>query len=438
MSKIKVSNREIQELFKEGNLVARALRLPTKKGDVVYDLSEFANEWRFLNTKKSEEGLHSNVERYGQRNRSATLLVPDVDMTLFSDIGLLYNADKSTIRGYMYHDAVTASGTTQHDNFYNINVDKDKLEPIISKKEFLGKYREYRTTADRSARGHVKYNEVLGNFFPESLTGLVAQKNTPENKLKLLAAKHYFLMQNISDLPMVIMDKGKVKTWSPDLAEISKLLEYSKAKIAQEASKHPDKTKEQLLTEYASSLGYVVNVENFNTKITPDNISILNKNECAGKDVIDLIHEATGIPKGGKFSYGIEGRLAEVVNQRLEHDGLPKVNNLKNAVINKQDIENLVSILNDEIAIKNPQHKPLSKKEVQELSSAILVGVHDTRHNKNLKEVDIESISKKLSNHLPNSKFSKIREFFKKVVSLFEDKQISKKVNISQNSSRSL
>jgi len=238
---------------------------------------------------------------------------------------------------------------------------------------------------------------------------------------------------------MVIMDKGKVTTWSPDLAEISKLLEYSKVQIAKEASKYPDKTKEQLLTEYASSLGYAVNVKNFNTKITPDNISILNKNECAGKDVIDLIHEATGIPKGGMFAYGIEGRLREVVNQRLENDGLRKVDNPKNAVIHKQDIENLVSILNDEIAIKNPKHKPLSKKEVQELSNSIFTAVHDSKHNKQLGEVvDIQSISKKLSKHLPNSKFSKIREFFKKVVSIYEEKQISKKVNRSKNSSRSL
>lgn len=437
MSKTKVSNQEIQELFKEGNLVARALHLPTKRDDVGYDLSEFENEWRFLGAKKSKEGEHSNVERDGQRNRSATLLVPDVDMDLFSDIGLLYNADKSTIRGYMYHDSVTVSGTG-HDNFYNINVDKNKLKPIVSKKEFLGKYREYRKETDGTEREHVKYNEVLGNFFPESVTGLVAKENTPENKLKLLAAKHYFSTQNL-DLPMVIMDKGKVTTWSPDLAEISELLEYGKAQITQKASKHPEKTKEQLLTEYASSLGYAVSIKDFNTKITPDNISILNKNECTSKDVIDLLHEATGIPKGGKFAYGIEGRLKEVVNQRLESDGLPKVNNLKNTVIHKQDIENLVSILNDEIAIKNPKHKPLSKKEVQELSSSILTAVHDSKHNKRLGEVvDIQSISKKLSKHLPNSKFSKIREFFKKVASLYEEKQISKKVNISKNSSRSL
>ena len=170
----RASNSQIQEMFREGNLIARALysgsNIDNTNNHIGYNLEEFNQELSFLHSTKPNEGIHNNVTRNGSRNRSATLLTPNVRMDLFHDIGFLYDADKSTIRGYMFHDSVTTSGGL-HDEFYNINTDKSKFEPVLSKKEFLDKYQSYRENTDNTSNEHTQYNEVLGNFFSESITG---------------------------------------------------------------------------------------------------------------------------------------------------------------------------------------------------------------------------------------------------------------------------
>lgn len=178
MSKDKLSNKDLQEMFQEGQLIARALYTDVRFSDegMRHDLSEIDFEVNTLNSKRLS-GVHENVERHGQRNRSATLLVPDIEMTLFQEVGFLYDADKSTTRGYMLKDAVTTSGMG-HGSFYNINQDKEKFEPILSRKEFVKKYQEYRKETDGTEKEHVKYNEVLANFTPQSLVGLVARDNS--------------------------------------------------------------------------------------------------------------------------------------------------------------------------------------------------------------------------------------------------------------------
>ncbi|MCC5791011.1 MAG: hypothetical protein JJT82_00160 [Legionellaceae bacterium] len=104
MGKNKLRGSELKEMFNEGRFVARALNVSAlKKGKP--DLTEAENEVRFLNSKKTNEGEHKNVERHGQRGRSATLLVPGVDMTLFNNVGFVYDADQSTIKAYMFYDS---------------------------------------------------------------------------------------------------------------------------------------------------------------------------------------------------------------------------------------------------------------------------------------------------------------------------------------------
>lgn len=72
----------LQELFKEGNLIARALPLDIPRGDDEYnlDLSYYRDEMHYLNRDRVREG-DGDIERRGQRNRSATLLVEDVVMS---------------------------------------------------------------------------------------------------------------------------------------------------------------------------------------------------------------------------------------------------------------------------------------------------------------------------------------------------------------------
>ena len=161
MSKTKVSNREIQELFKEGNLVARALRLPVKKGDVVYDLSEFANEWRFLNTKKSVStfknlygelkslfkvigagmfALFLAVPIYVLVTIAANSREPDIANILYMISGimtilLLYCASiANNVLLTMFY-MIASEGSLLQD----INIDKDLLnKALVKRKSLLG------------------------------------------------------------------------------------------------------------------------------------------------------------------------------------------------------------------------------------------------------------------------------------------------------------
>ncbi len=95
MVKERKTAKELHAMFREGNMIARALNasnnLKVSGEEIGFDVSEFDREMNFLNTTRSD-GVHSNVTRDGQRNRSATLLVPDVPMELFSDVGLVYDA----------------------------------------------------------------------------------------------------------------------------------------------------------------------------------------------------------------------------------------------------------------------------------------------------------------------------------------------------------
>ena len=437
MSKKHTEN-DIQAMFKEGNLIARALYVgglkQTPEGKVGYDLSEFNKEMQFLYTERKKDGIHNNIERSGQRNRSATLLVPEVPMDLFSGIGLLYDADKSTIRGYMYHDSATMSGMKhQPEKFFNINEDKAKFEPIISKREFLAKYKDYREQTDNTPQANTEYNEVLANFFPESITGLVAKDSSDENKLKLLEAKQLFSEKHGLDLPMVIMDDGKVNTWTPGIEEVSQLLSSSKVSIKNLSIK-TGKPKEKLLQNFCNNLGFGVEVKDFLQDIKPQDIKVLNKHELTSRELIGFIHKVTGIPEGGKFSYGITGRLKEVVNQRLEGEGLKKVSNLKNLILNKQDIKNLANVLQKEIAVKNPKHQKMNESELSNFSDLIMKQLQDNRTNsKSQKEFSVDDIKNTLSKHIPGNVFSKIKEFFNKVASLFDEKLISTKIERNKN-----
>jgi hypothetical protein len=420
----KYTNTDIQEMLQEGNLIARSLYVgrlqQTPEGTVTHDFAEFDKEMQFLHSERRQDGIHSNVERSGQRNRSASLIVPEVPMDLFVEVGLLYNADQSTVRGYMYHDSATTSGTNHHpEKFFNISEDKAKFQPIRSKKEFLDKYKQYRAETDRTAREHTKYNEILANFFPESIAGLVAQTPSIENKILLLEAKQLLSEKYGLDLPMVIMEQGRVNTWTPNLTEVSELLNASKESI-ERLSVNSNRSKEELLQKFCSNLGFGVEVKDFAQTIRPQDITVLNKNELTSKELIKFMYKVTDIPEGGKFSYGITGRLQAVVNKRLESEGLKKINNLEEAIISKEDIANLVNALQEEVASKNPAHKKMNERELSKFCDSVMSRIHDSRIRPKSQELDIEDIKKTLAQHIPGNEFSKPREFFNKVTSLVD------------------
>ena len=282
MGSEKLSDAELQEMFQEGRFIARALQVdPLFKGKAKLD--QATDEINYLHAKKSQEGEHQNVERHGQRGRSGTLLVPGVDMTLFDKVGFLYDADKSTIKAYMFRDSQTTSQIL-HKEYYNVNIDKKKFEPIISRAEFMEKYRDYVGKLDNpQLRDNLKdydlennferYNEVLGNFFPESLMGVVGKDSSLETKCNLLLLKNE-LSKADRDLPMVLMNQGEIRVWKPELSEIADILNNSKNKIMNDLEKFKQGTPDELLKEFASNLGFTLDSISFDTPITPENIKI--------------------------------------------------------------------------------------------------------------------------------------------------------------------
>lgn len=310
---ISTKAKDLMELFQNGDLIARALPISDKTGEKgingALDAGAFDKEMAFLNQDQSldskrfidkdtgnlvinpirlsgqrgkansEENskfkpIDRAIERSGQRSRSATLLVEDVEMSLIADIGMLYDANKTTIRGYMLHDSSTMF---QYDNdqnkLYNTSNEKDKFLPVLSKKDFIDQYKTFRNNPiseemqkkiDDSPvlsgnSDALKYNEIIGNFFPESLTGLVAKDDSPHNKLKLLHIHNHMLKEHGVDLPMVIMDKGKIKVWEPTTDEIKRTLDHipdmiKTTKIGRKITE--DEQLVKLSNEFANKMGY--------------------------------------------------------------------------------------------------------------------------------------------------------------------------------------
>jgi hypothetical protein len=200
--------RSITELFQEGSLVARMLYtrnqvIKNSTHPFSLNVDSVSEELSYLTQEKHGEGIHQNVERHGQRNRSATLLVPGVEMSLFSDVGLLYDADKSTIRAYMYKDSGTVS-QLNHDKFYNNAIDRHKFEPFLSRGDFIKSYKKW---VDNQKFDH-GYNEVMGNFYKDGLVGIIANAPDIQSKMAILIIKEKMKREQGIDLPMVYLDNG--------------------------------------------------------------------------------------------------------------------------------------------------------------------------------------------------------------------------------------
>lgn len=433
--KMKLSNEKLEEMFQDGRLIARILfvdpfsNVPAKAAE---------DEYAYLYTERASDGIHQNVSRHGQRNRSASLIVPDVDMSLFGPVGFLYDADQSTIKAYMFRDAQTVSQTNDK-NYYNINIDKHKFEPILSRKDFMVKYREYiqkvnnpslRVEDDHKnwkleeALIDEPYNEVLGNFFPQSLVGLVGRDASRESKLGLLVLKNT-LSQRGEDLPMILLEQGQVMAWTPNLAEIANLINDSKKALMFTAKKKNVKPEEQL-KEFAMHLGFTLpNNLSFDTDIQPKHLHINNQFECHANEILNYLSEVTRLPKGGKFIYGIRGRLLEVINQRLVNEKKDTVTQLSSLILTHEDIDDLIRLLDAEMALEHKTHTVMTESQRQQLTDAIISNValrrsgsqHPIQHSERLCHQNRDKLNRM------------IFEFFTKIASLFKHRVVSKRVH---------
>ncbi|MFY9589886.1 ankyrin repeat domain-containing protein [Rickettsia endosymbiont of Halotydeus destructor] len=320
----KLSNKELQELFKESNIIART--------------GEVSDETKYLHQYRLD-GDYKNMERDGNRGRSATLLVPDVNISLFhTGIGLLYNADESTIRHFMPHDFWTDNARRTED-FFNMKIDSKKFVQTQSKKEFIKTYKGF--LKDNPQKD---YNEIIANLYPKGLIGIALQDDDPSHKLSALEAKYYVSEKYGMDLPMTIVKNGKLIPWNPKTTEIGKLLA---------------KVKQKDISEY----GFVKK---------RGELTLLNKNEVTYNEVKNFFE---GIDKNNTENN--LKKLLKLVNKRLKDDNLSTVSTLKDFIIHKQDIKDLLTELEKDKAIK------LNEQELEAKVLEALSSMQSARSNKN-------------------------------------------------------
>lgn len=97
-----------------------------------------------------------------------------------------------------------------------------------------------------------------------------------------------------------------------------------------------------------------------NNKIPSDIISLIRANTLLNaENLINYLSAITGLPKGGSFTYGVKGRLLEVVNIRRQENGKDKIENLQANKLDKKDVKNLVSLLDREVHKSDPLHKKM-------------------------------------------------------------------------------
>lgn len=135
---------------------------------------------------------------------------------------------------------------------------------------------------------------------------------------------------------------------------------------------------------------------------------VLALHSIKANDLIACLSKQTGLPEGGVFTYGIQGRLMEVVNQRR----INPVDNLEACSLDRTDIINLLKLLDEELLEKNPSEEPMSQDDLETCSKAIL-----SNSLGEPKEIDFYDKAMNL-----------ITDFFLKVASMFEDNLITKSV----------
>ncbi|BCA96288.1 hypothetical protein TUM19329_26490 [Legionella antarctica] len=159
----------------------------------------------------------------------------------------------------------------------------------------------------------------------------------------------------------------------------------------------------------------------------PEIISLIKKNTMLkADDLVAFLSEITGLPKGGAFTYGVQGRLLEVINQRHQIEGKNPISQLNESSLDKTDLVNLVSLLDGEIHKNDPSHRRMGDEPLDKFCDAIIDRI-DKKPSGN-----DGSLSEFQSLHARTPIFKKITEFFLKVASIVSDNIISKNIGKTQ------
>jgi hypothetical protein len=316
----------------------------------------------------------------------------------------------------MFKDSRTSS-QRQHDNFYNIAEDKKKFETIISREKFIEKYKECRKATDGTIYSKAAYNEVLGNFFIDSLTGLVARDDTLETKVMLLMLRHHMREKHEADLPMIIMKNGQIQVWEPAKNEIvdiiNKLPEVVDRVLLDQKGKLKDISYEgrdftmQVYVNAARYMGYKVIPSKFDKFIVTEadvkDAGNKPKDLFIAQDIIEVLHKATDLHRGDAFTHGLEGRLLEVANVRRKEEGKKPLTDVKKAVFLEENVKGLIKVLSKE-------HKILSANK-EEVSKLILEQVKINKDNR-FAPLNKQSKAQEIGDDkIKKAKFNTLKEF---------------------------
>lgn len=250
----KESRDKIDEALRDNVLIARAISLESKKKYSRYD-----KEFDILFERKH---IDPTGRRPGLRCCSCSLLVEDLPMFLFDEVGLLFDADQSSIFLRSTQDAFTTPGPMGWGSISTLG-ESGRPTSLISNNNQLSKemrqlYKDLQSGNIQSAYlenppvdGILAHNEMKASLMYEGLLGLFCQKfsesTTPrmqkekkekydlpdshfhfEDKLKLSRVyklkkhlqKHYSI-----DLPIILWDPetGKIEHWIPTPATLAEL-----------------------------------------------------------------------------------------------------------------------------------------------------------------------------------------------------------------------
>lgn len=193
----------INEVYKQGKLLARAMEVPNlhrdENGQFSYDFSIWADEYE----EAKQEGLGS---------LSTTLLVQGEAIPTYKATGFLINSDDTDVR----HIAETDSGSSGNEKDGDFHANESNIKSLEELQEIIkNKHRK-------------EMNEVNINMRENAYVGLFANKTEGYRQIsRILLAQKYYELQAGEVLPIYIYDakNGELESFDISLEEKANIIQ---------------------------------------------------------------------------------------------------------------------------------------------------------------------------------------------------------------------
>jgi len=147
----------VQRLYKEGKLIVRAMETPSisrYSNEYYYDCSTWANEFELM-----QRNMFSSV--------SSTLIIPNVPVKIYKNVGFLVNADIAQC----FHISKTDSGSNGNILNNDFNANKADFNKVSELANYI------------IANNASEMNEININLSIDAVVGLVVTKCQVESEL---------------------------------------------------------------------------------------------------------------------------------------------------------------------------------------------------------------------------------------------------------------